>query len=291
VPNSGTDEEKMAENSGQQVPPATTPSNEELKDAIRQYKEQNPDSTFKMALNFARSDKAWFVSESRLKKIMVELGFLQNRDDESYLEGRMESLLDSGSGEISFMVGPLREVVKAHRIIVYHNCPLLFENYPIKADNTVEVPEISPETFKIFVRFLYIARVKQATADTAKELLLLSKKVGDDRLCGFCVDMLASQLSVNNICDIFCLCSSNQLPDSPGPVARLRQLCGSFFNNHQKEVLFFARSIQRICVIITFSMFLSLWHHCRFSAGGSRLAITPLVGAFKGRGRGVGRCW
>jgi hypothetical protein len=227
------------ENSGQQVATATasastTPSNDELKEAIKQFKAENPDSTFKLALNFVRTDKAWLVSEARLRKVMMELGFLQNRDDESYLEGRMESLLDSGSGDVSFMVGPLREVVKAHKAIVHHNCPSLLETYPLKGDNTVDVPEISPESFKVFIRFLYIARVKQATMQVAKELLALAKKVGDERLCSICVDVIATQLDVNNICDIFCLCSS----DTQGHLSRLRQLCGGFFHSHQKEVLF-----------------------------------------------------
>jgi hypothetical protein len=236
----------MAENSEQVAAAATpanpattnTPSNDELRDAIRQFKEGNPDASLKRVLNFVRTDKAWFVSEARLRKYMTELGYLQNRDDESYLEGRMESLLDSGSGDVSFMVGPVREVVKAHKVIIYHNCPLLLESYPLKADNTVDISDVSPETFKIFIRFLYIARIKQAAVDNAKELLVLAKKVGDERLCGFCVDMISAQLSVNNICDIFCLCSSNQQPDSNDHLARLRQLCGSFFSSHQKEVLF-----------------------------------------------------
>ena len=214
----------------------TTPSNDELKEAIKQYKAENPESTFKLALNFVRTDKAWFVSEARLRKVMSELGFLQNRDDESYLEGRMASLLDSGSGDVSFMVGPLREVVKAHKVIVHHNCPSLLESYPLKADNTVDIPEISPESFKTFIRFLYIARVKLATLHVAKEVMLLSKKVVDERLCGICVDMIASQLDVNNVCDIFSLCSS-LLPDTSGHIARLRQLCGGFFHSHQKEVM------------------------------------------------------
>jgi hypothetical protein len=213
----------------------TTPSNDELKEAIKQFKAENPDSTFKLVLNFVRSEKTWVVSEARLRKVMVELGFLQNRDEESYLEGRMESLLDSGTGDVSFIVGPSREVVKAHKVIVYHNCPSLLESYPLKGDNTVDVPEINPESFKVFTRFLYIARVRQATVQVAKDLLLLAKKVGDERLCGMCVDMIASQLDVNNVCDVFCLCSSLQ-PDTHGHVSRLRQLCGGVFHSHQKEV-------------------------------------------------------
>jgi hypothetical protein len=120
----------------------------------------------------------------------------------------MASLLDSGSGDVSFFVGPLREIVRANHAIVHHNCPSLLKICLLKDDNTADVPDISPEAFKVLIRFLYTARVQQTTAaaKVTQGLLRFAEQIGHERLFGMCVDLIVSQLDVNNLCDIFCLC-------------------------------------------------------------------------------------
>jgi hypothetical protein len=220
--------------------PTYQPSNDELKDAIKQFKAENPNSSFRVVLDFVRLAKAWFVPVSRMSQAMRELRDLRNakkRDNQSYLEGRMASLLDSGSGDVRFIVGPLREVIRAHHIIVHHNCPSLLEIFLLKEDNTADVPDMSPEAFKVLIRFLYTARVQQTTAATVtQELLRFADQAGHERLFGMCVDLIASQLDVNNLCDIFCLCSAFQGPAMQDHTARLREHCGGFFHSRQQEV-------------------------------------------------------
>ena len=210
------------------------PTHEELKDAIKEFKTENPDSSAVRTLKFVRTEKAWQVSEIRVKRIFAELGYLKIDDSSAYLESRMESLLASGTGDLRFVVGSEREIVVGHSILVNHNCPSLLQLYPPKEDKTVELSDVSVEAFKAFLDYLYIARLKSTTIEVALELFRFAKKVDDARLCGASVDYIISDVTVDTVCDIFCACLLHNEADAN--VTRLRQYCGRFFHSHQVEV-------------------------------------------------------
>ena len=217
---------------------ASIPTDEDLKDAIKQFKADKPQSNVGRFINFARTEKNWNVSEGRVKATFAELGFQKSAQNENslYLESRMESLFLSGTGDMRFIVGSQREIATAHSLIVNHNCPLLLQSYPLKDDKTVDVPDVSFEAFSIFLSFLYIGRIKKATANVAVELFRLGMKVGDSRLSSLCVDTIISDVNVNNVCEIFAECINKKADIPDTDAARLRRHCANFFHSHQSEV-------------------------------------------------------
>jgi len=133
--------------------------------------------------------------------------------------------------DITFLVDGER--ISGHRAIVAARCEpmkLLFQaNMKDANEGEVEIPEISADVFRAFLRFLYTGECNVDNSDAA-ELLLLSHRYQINSLATLCANKLSMTLNISNVCERLSIARLYEQ-------VALESECIDFINQHFSHII------------------------------------------------------
>ncbi|XP_046581838.1 BTB/POZ domain-containing protein 2-like isoform X2 [Haliotis rubra] len=106
--------------------------------------------------------------------------------------------------DVHFRVGQTREKISAHKFLLISRSSVFFAMFqgPLAETNDeIDIPDIDPEVFWEFLRFLYAEEVNHSVR-TVIGLIYAAKKYAVKRLVMSCVKFVESYLTVENACEV-----------------------------------------------------------------------------------------
>ncbi|OWF55517.1 BTB/POZ domain-containing protein 2-like [Mizuhopecten yessoensis] len=103
--------------------------------------------------------------------------------------------------DVTFLVGEEMERISAHKLVLMSRSPVFYAMLegPIADKGDIPIPDISDETFKLFLRYLYTDSI-DLTLRNVVPVLNAARKYFVDILVSHCEKFLASNLSSDNAC-------------------------------------------------------------------------------------------
>ncbi|TDH72561.1 hypothetical protein CCR75_003679 [Bremia lactucae] len=163
---------------------------------------------------------------------------LPSHNDEMYF-GTMRELFQSGvRSDITLEVGPDREMLRAHRLILTTRCEIfeaMFRPGAMKEswDGVVRIEDHSPEMVSKMLEFIYTNRVldlAKLNSNQLIDLLTLSEQYLLLPLKHLCEVAAQDVLSVGNIGRFLCAAEKFN-------AAYLKEYCIAYFMNHTSEII------------------------------------------------------
>ncbi|OWF55515.1 BTB/POZ domain-containing protein 2 [Mizuhopecten yessoensis] len=103
--------------------------------------------------------------------------------------------------DVTFLVGEEMERISAHKLVLMSRSPVFYPMLegPMAEKGDIPIPDISDETFKLFLRYLYTDSI-DLTLRNVVPVLNAARKYCVDILVSHCEKFLASNLSSDNAC-------------------------------------------------------------------------------------------
>ncbi|XP_033725452.1 BTB/POZ domain-containing protein 6-like [Pecten maximus] len=143
-----------------------------------------------------------------------------------------DHLLTSGiASDVTFIVGEERNRISAHRLVLLSRSPVFYAMLegPMAEKGEITIPDISSETFKLFLRYLYTDTI-DLTDRNVVPVLNVARKYCVDILVSLCGEFFAKNLTVDSACVLF-------EQSHVFVMESLRQQCLQFILNNAPGVL------------------------------------------------------
>ncbi|XP_069102646.1 BTB/POZ domain-containing protein 2-like [Argopecten irradians] len=118
------------------------------------------------------------------------------------LSESLDHLLTSGIGsDVTFIVGDDKTRFSAHKLVLFSRSPVFFAMFegPMAEKGEITIPDISAETFKLFLRYLYTDRI-HLTERNLVPVFNAARKYCVDILISSCQTFLTKNLRPENAC-------------------------------------------------------------------------------------------
>ncbi|OWZ24156.1 hypothetical protein PHMEG_000862 [Phytophthora megakarya] len=163
---------------------------------------------------------------------------LPNHSDEAYFATMRELFLNEVGSDITLEVGPERESLRAHRLILTTRCEIfeaMFRPGAMKEseDGIVRIADHSPEMVTKMLEFIYTNRVfdlAKLNSNQLIDLLTLSEQYLLLPLKHLCEVAAQDVLSVSNVGRFLCAAEKFN-------AAYLKEFCLAFFMDHTNEII------------------------------------------------------
>ncbi|XP_071093800.1 BTB/POZ domain-containing protein 2-like isoform X1 [Haliotis cracherodii] len=105
--------------------------------------------------------------------------------------------------DVHFRVGQTRENIGAHKFLLISRSSVFFAMFqgPLAETKEIDIPDIDPEVFWEFLRFLYAEEVNHSVR-TVIGVIYAAKKYAVKRLVMSCVKFVESYLTIENACEV-----------------------------------------------------------------------------------------
>ncbi|XP_033725009.1 BTB/POZ domain-containing protein 6-like [Pecten maximus] len=113
-----------------------------------------------------------------------------------------DHLLTSGiASDVTFIVGEETNRVSAHKLVLMSRSPVFFAMLegPMAENGEIIIPDISAETFRLFLRYLYTDKL-DLTVSTVVPVCYAASKYCVDILVSLCETFLSELLTVDCVC-------------------------------------------------------------------------------------------
>lgn len=123
---------------------------------------------------------------------------------------------------------------KVHKVILIARSPVfaaMFRHDTVeKQTGKVTINDCDPDSFQLFLEYLYSGRLEDMSSNSALHLYSTSDKYNVQELKTFCTKYLMQNLTVQNVCDVVTM--ADQYDDTS-----LLSSTQTFFNKNLKEIL------------------------------------------------------
>ncbi|RLN63733.1 hypothetical protein BBJ29_008252 [Phytophthora kernoviae] len=161
-----------------------------------------------------------------------------NHNDEAYFATMRELYLNCAGSDITLEVGPDREIIHAHRLILTTRCEIfnaMFRPGAMRESEAgvVRIEDHSPEMVSKMLEFIYTNRVldmAKLNSNQLIDLLTLSEQYLLLPLKHLCEVAAQDVLSVGNIGRFLCAAEKFN-------AAYLKEYCLAFFMDHTNEII------------------------------------------------------
>ncbi|XP_046340690.2 BTB/POZ domain-containing protein 6-like isoform X2 [Haliotis rufescens] len=125
----------------------------------------------------------------------------------SVTECNLRMLDTEDFSDVTFRVGSEKQMVRAHRYVLVSRSCVFHAMFcgPLAETEEVTIPDIEPDVFREFLRYVYTDKAT-IKADTVAGLLYTSRKYFIDSLYSLCVTFLEKSLSEHSVCQILEQC-------------------------------------------------------------------------------------
>ncbi|XP_041361154.1 BTB/POZ domain-containing protein 2-like [Gigantopelta aegis] len=105
--------------------------------------------------------------------------------------------------DVTFRVGPTREIIQAHKFMLISRSHVFATMFigPMAATGVVNIPDVDVTVFNLFLRFVYADDVT-VKSDNVMYLLYLAIKYSTGKLEDVCLKFLNTFLNAKNVCTI-----------------------------------------------------------------------------------------
>ncbi|XP_069101855.1 BTB/POZ domain-containing protein 6-like [Argopecten irradians] len=113
-----------------------------------------------------------------------------------------DHLLSSGiSSDVTFIVGEEKTRIFAHKLVLLSRSPVFYAMFegPMAEKGEITIPDISPEIFRIFLRYLYTDNI-ELTDKNVVPVFNVGRKYCVDILISLCEAFLSNNLTTDNAC-------------------------------------------------------------------------------------------
>eukprot|EP00924_Labyrinthula_sp_SR-Ha-C_P004635 snap_masked-scaffold_1-processed-gene-6.13-mRNA-1 protein AED:1.00 eAED:1.00 QI:0/0/0/0/1/1/2/0/469 len=119
----------------------------------------------------------------------------------------LKLLQDSNSFDVSFVIGPKKQIFSAHKLILAARSPVFNHIAFDTNDAQFERLDTEPEAFNLFLKFCYGANISNLlNPGITAEVLLLANEFDIKSLTKHCHGYLKTRLSVENVCEVLSGC-------------------------------------------------------------------------------------
>ncbi|XP_032222942.1 speckle-type POZ protein [Nematostella vectensis] len=151
---------------------------------------------------------------------------------ECRLSSHMGNLLDNATFSDTVLIAGGREF-KAHKAILAARSPVFSAMFEHEMEESrkgrVEILDIDPDVFQEMLKFVYTGNTPQIQG-MADDLLAAADKYDLERLKVMCEDVLCSNLTVENVCDVLILADMHN-------ATQLKSQALDFVNSHATDVM------------------------------------------------------